>query len=65
MTITPPEKVGSGEIETYNDHRMAMSFAVAGVAAPGIVITNPGCVSKSYPGFFEELERQGMKVKSG
>ncbi|HOT47520.1 MAG TPA: 3-phosphoshikimate 1-carboxyvinyltransferase [Syntrophales bacterium] len=45
------------EIETYNDHRIAMSFAVLGLAAPGMRIRNPGCVGKSFPGFWDELEK--------
>ena len=44
-------------IDTYNDHRMAMAFAVLGLARPGISIRNPGCVSKSYPGFWRDLAR--------
>jgi 3-phosphoshikimate 1-carboxyvinyltransferase len=44
-------------IETYDDHRMAMSFAVIGLAAPGIEILDPGCVSKTFPDFFETLEK--------
>ena len=44
-------------IETYDDHRIAMSFAVAGLAAEGMEIKNEGCVSKSFPDFWEELER--------
>jgi 3-phosphoshikimate 1-carboxyvinyltransferase len=44
------------EIETYADHRMAMSFAVLGTRVPGISLRDPGCVSKSYPTFFEQLE---------
>lgn len=47
------------EIETYNDHRMAMSFSLVGLKAKGIRINNPGCVSKTYPNFFEELKRLG------
>jgi 3-phosphoshikimate 1-carboxyvinyltransferase len=43
------------EIETYNDHRIAMSFAVMGLCVPGMRIRNPGCVGKSFPGFWEEL----------
>lgn len=43
-------------INTYNDHRMAMSFAVLGLKVPGIKIENPECVSKSFPNFFEKLE---------
>jgi 3-phosphoshikimate 1-carboxyvinyltransferase len=45
------------EIETYNDHRIAMSFAVLGLAVPGMRIRNPGCVGKSFPGFWTELEK--------
>jgi 3-phosphoshikimate 1-carboxyvinyltransferase len=44
------------DIETYDDHRMAMSFAIAGLVAPGIRIRNPACVSKTFPRFFEVLE---------
>ena len=44
-------------VATYNDHRMAMSFAVAGLAVPGVEIEDPGCVAKTYPGFFEDLAR--------
>jgi len=40
-------------IDTYNDHRIAMSFAVAGLAVPGMEIRNPGCVEKSFPNFWE------------
>ena len=45
------------QIETYNDHRIAMSFAVAGLAAPGMKIANEHCVNKSFPGFWDALER--------
>ena len=44
-------------IETYNDHRMAMSFAVLGLARPGISIKNPSCVSKSYPTFWQDFAK--------
>jgi len=45
------------EIETYNDHRIAMSFAILGLAIPGIKIQDEGCVDKSFPGFWEALKR--------
>jgi 3-phosphoshikimate 1-carboxyvinyltransferase len=45
------------EIETYNDHRIAMSFAVLGLAIPGIRIKNERCVDKSFPGFWGELKK--------
>jgi 3-phosphoshikimate 1-carboxyvinyltransferase len=56
LTITPRPLHGA-EIETYNDHRMAMSMALIGLRVPGIVIKNPGCVAKTYPGFWDDLEK--------
>ena len=56
LTITPRPLHGA-EIETYNDHRMAMSMALIGLRVPGIVIKNPGCVAKTYPGFWQDLEK--------
>jgi 3-phosphoshikimate 1-carboxyvinyltransferase len=41
------------EIDTYEDHRIAMSFAVAGLKIPGIYIRNESCVEKSFPGFWD------------
>jgi len=46
----------SAEIATYDDHRMAMSFALIGLRTKGIKITNPECVNKTFPDFFERLE---------
>jgi 3-phosphoshikimate 1-carboxyvinyltransferase len=42
-------------IETYNDHRMAMCFAILGLKVPGIKIKHPGCVKKTFPNFFQKL----------
>lgn len=42
-------------LRTYGDHRMAMALAVAGTRLPGVVIEDPGCVAKTYPGFFDDL----------
>jgi len=56
LTVHPGPLVPA-EIQTYDDHRMAMSFSVAGLAAPGIVIQDPDCTSKTYPGFFDDLDR--------
>lgn len=54
-TITPPEEDTrhGGEIDTYDDHRMAMAFAVAGLRVPGVVINDPGCVAKTFPDFWQ------------
>ena len=57
IVIDPPERVTPARIATYDDHRMAMSFAVAGLAVDGIVIQDPECVRKTFPGFFEELRK--------
>lgn len=51
------------EIETYGDHRMAMSFAVAGAKLSGIVIKNPEVVIKTFPEFWEKLESIGIKYE--
>jgi 3-phosphoshikimate 1-carboxyvinyltransferase len=51
-----PGAPGSGTVETYEDHRMAMSFALVGLLRPGIVIANPGCVSKTFPTYFDVLD---------
>ena len=57
LTITPPDRVQPAAIDTYDDHRMAMSFAVAGTKAHGVVIKDAECVNKTYPGFFKDLEQ--------
>jgi 3-phosphoshikimate 1-carboxyvinyltransferase len=54
LTVYPSELHGA-EIETYNDHRMAMCFAVLGLRVPGIKIRNPACVKKTFPNFFQKL----------
>lgn len=56
LTITPRPLQGA-EVETYDDHRMAMSLALIGLRVPGVVIKNPGCVAKTYPGFWDDLEK--------
>jgi len=50
-------KPRGAEIETYDDHRMAMSFAIAGLAVPGMRIKGERCVDKSFPGFWETLQK--------
>lgn len=55
LTITPGLLRGA-EIDTYLDHRMAMSLALVGLRQPGVVIRDPGCTAKTYPRFFEDLD---------
>ena len=52
-----PSKITPAEIDTYKDHRVAMSFALIGLKALGIRIKDPGCVSKTFPTFFDVLAR--------
>jgi len=52
LTVHPGPLHGA-EIETYDDHRMAMSFSLAGLRVPGVVIRNPSCVSKTWPNYFD------------
>lgn len=52
-----PRPLRPATIECYSDHRMAMSFAVLGLARPGVTIADPSCVSKTYPGFWRDLCR--------
>jgi len=56
LTVFPSGgKLHGAEIETYNDHRMAMCFAILGLKVPGIKIKNPACVKKTFPNFFQKL----------
>ena len=56
LLIQPCAFIHPACVETYNDHRMAMAFALVGLRVPGIRIENPGCVSKTFPNYFEILE---------
>ncbi len=57
LVIEPPAPamLTPARINTYDDHRMAMSFALAGLKIPGVTILDPGCVAKTYPGFWADL----------
>jgi 3-phosphoshikimate 1-carboxyvinyltransferase len=69
LTVYPSPLHGA-EIETYNDHRMAMSFAILGLKVPGIKLQNPSCVKKTFPSFFQKLAAQpphglGARILNG
>jgi 3-phosphoshikimate 1-carboxyvinyltransferase len=63
LRITPGA-LHAAEIDTYNDHRMAMSLALIGLATPGVVIRDPKCTEKTYPEFFRDLERVAGGARS-
>ena len=56
MTIYPCSEFRPASVKTYKDHRMAMAFSLIGLCVPGISIENPGCVSKTFPNYFDVLE---------
>jgi 3-phosphoshikimate 1-carboxyvinyltransferase len=61
MTITPAP-IRPDVVSTYNDHRMAMSFALIGLRTPGIRIADPGCTGKTYPRYFDDLKQLCAKT---
>ena len=54
LTITPGALRGAA-VDTYNDHRMAMAFALTALRVPGAQIADPGCTSKTFPAYFDTL----------
>jgi 3-phosphoshikimate 1-carboxyvinyltransferase len=62
MTIYPTSNLQPANIQTYNDHRMAMAFSLIGLRFDGVTIENPGCVSKTFPNYFEVLAELGKQV---
>jgi 3-phosphoshikimate 1-carboxyvinyltransferase len=58
-----PAALHRANIATYDDHRMAMCFAMAGARLPGLRIQEPACVSKTYPGFWEDLQQVGVEIR--
>jgi len=57
LVIRPSGTLRAAEIHTYDDHRVAMAFAVLGLVHEGVSIEDPDCVGKSFPGFWQELAR--------
>lgn len=65
ITGTPVNQLHGATISCHDDHRIAMSFAVLGCLVPGIVISDKACVEKTYPEFWDDLERilkVGLKI---
>ena len=58
ITITPPEKLTpNAEIDTYDDHRMAMCFSLVSLGGIPVTINDPNCVAKTFPNYFEEFAK--------
>ena len=64
LVVTPASAAGfrPARIATYSDHRIAMSMALVGLRAPGVTILDPGCVAKTYPGFWDDLASLGVQL---
>jgi 3-phosphoshikimate 1-carboxyvinyltransferase len=56
LRITPPNRMTAAAIETYDDHRMAMSFSLAGLRLPGLIINDMECSAKTFPDFFARFD---------
>jgi 3-phosphoshikimate 1-carboxyvinyltransferase len=63
VTIHPQGQLQAAQIETYDDHRIAMSFAITGLKAPGVTILDPGCVAKTFPDFWVRLDALCAKAR--
>jgi 3-phosphoshikimate 1-carboxyvinyltransferase len=57
FVIQPCREMRAAAIRTYEDHRMAMAFALVGLRVPGVTIEDPACVSKTFPGYFDVLDQ--------
>jgi 3-phosphoshikimate 1-carboxyvinyltransferase len=55
---------GPALLRTHDDHRLAMAFAALAARVPGIAIEDPGCVAKTYPGFWDDLARAGLRGRT-
>lgn len=57
ICVTPPDVLNTADIDTYNDHRMAMCFSMMAFADCGITINDPDCTSKTFPNYFEQFSK--------
>jgi 3-phosphoshikimate 1-carboxyvinyltransferase len=55
ISITPPAEIKHAEIDTYNDHRVAMCFSLVALSDTAVIINDPKCIAKTFPDYFEKL----------
>jgi 3-phosphoshikimate 1-carboxyvinyltransferase len=68
VVASDPELAGQtlpARIETYADHRIAMSFALAGLKVDGVTILDPDCTAKTWPGYWDALAALGVGLTFG
>ncbi|MDX7991455.1 3-phosphoshikimate 1-carboxyvinyltransferase [Xenorhabdus littoralis] len=63
IRVTPPEKLNHAEIETYNDHRIAMCFSLVALSDTPVTILEPGCTAKTFPDYFNQFEKLSQYTK--
>ncbi|MEQ1975135.1 3-phosphoshikimate 1-carboxyvinyltransferase [Xenorhabdus sp. SGI240] len=63
IRISPPEKLNHAEIETYNDHRIAMCFSLVALSDTPVTILDPDCTAKTFPDYFNQLEKLSQYAK--
>jgi 3-phosphoshikimate 1-carboxyvinyltransferase len=66
LLVTPvgPDRFRPARIETYSDHRIAMSMALAGLRVPGVTILDPDCVNKTYPDYWRDMASLGVAMET-
>jgi 3-phosphoshikimate 1-carboxyvinyltransferase len=63
VTPTSPQRFRAARIQTYSDHRIAMSMALVGLRVPGVTILDPDCVAKTYPDYWRDLASLGVVLE--
>jgi 3-phosphoshikimate 1-carboxyvinyltransferase len=58
-----PDRIRPARLATWGDHRMAMALAAVAARVPGVVLDDPGCVAKTYPGFWRDLAAAGLRSR--
>ena len=64
LTVHGGTAHGPARLATHDDHRLAMAFAAIALAVPDVVIEDPGCVAKTYPGFWDDLASSGVTLRA-
>ncbi len=64
LVVRGGAQLHGGRVDTYRDHRIAMAFTAIGAVVPGVEISDPGCVAKTYPGFFDDVARLGVGIRA-
>ena len=62
IEISPPDQFVKAEIDTYDDHRMAMCFSLVSLSDTAVVINDPGCTAKTFPDYFEKFAAVSHRV---